>query len=98
MEEYIPREAALGFMNEVEPCICRNPDGVVFTAAKDNDMLEYLRSIPAAGVVPVVRCGECKYWTESSAIPLVGCCAFTPMKHTAEFFCANGERKDGDGE
>lgn len=52
-KEYIEREAALAFMNEVEPCICHNSDGVVFTATKDSDMLDYLRSIPAADVVPV---------------------------------------------
>ena len=52
-KEYIEREAAIAFMNEVEPCICHNPDGAVFTATKDSDMLEFLRAIPAADVVPV---------------------------------------------
>lgn len=53
MTEYIEREAAIAFMNEVEPCICYNPDGVVYSATKDSDMLEFLRAIPAADVVPV---------------------------------------------
>lgn len=57
MAEYIERETALAFMNEVEPCICHNSDGVVFTATKDSDMLDYLRSIPAADVVPVPEGG-----------------------------------------
>ena len=60
-------------------------------------ILMTLKDVPAADVVPVVRCGECKYWTEISVIPNIGNCPFTPIRHTAEFFCANGERKDGDG-
>ena len=57
-----------------------------------------IRAIPAADVVPVVRCGECKHWTENSVIPNIGTCVFTSIRHTAEFFCANGERKDGNKE
>ena len=53
MAEYIEREAAIAFMNEVEPCICHDSDGAVFTATKDSNMLEFLRAIPAADVVPV---------------------------------------------
>lgn len=56
-----------------------------------------LATAPAADVVPVVRCGECKYWEESSVIQNIGTCVFTPIRHTAEFFCADGVRKDGDG-
>lgn len=53
MSDYISREAAIAFMNEVEPCICHDPAGEVFTATKDKDMLEFLRDIPAADVVEV---------------------------------------------
>lgn len=72
MTEYIEREAAFAFMNEVEPCICHNPDGVVFTATKDNDMLEFLRAIPAADVVPVVRGKWVNYGDEYR--PDIRCC------------------------
>lgn len=83
MKEYIEREAALSAQNKsMNLAECR----------------KRLERLPAADVAPVVRCGECKYWTESSVIPNIGNCPFTPIRHTAEFFCANGERKDGDGD
>ena len=96
MAEYIEREAAIAFMNEVEPCICRNPDGAVFTATKDGDMLEYLRSIPAADVVPVrhgrwinepghiPHCSECGRYSDDADTGEAICCPFC------------GARMDGD--
>ena len=54
MSEYIDREAALAFMNEVEPCICKNAvTGEIFSATKDKDMIAFLSAIPAADVRPV---------------------------------------------
>lgn len=91
MAEYIEREAALEAVDNADVMCDIHPDAY-------RVLRRYIERIPVADVWPVVRCGECKYWTESSAIPLIGCCVFTPMRHTAEFFCANGERKGGDGE
>ena len=56
MAEYIEREAALAFQNEVEPLLCRNVvTHDIMSATKDADMVKYLQSIPAADVRPVVR-------------------------------------------
>ena len=53
--------------------------------------------------VPVVRCGECRYWDRSPS------CSATPQYHACkrriyadvhtmrDDFCSCGERKDGDG-
>ena len=85
-KEYIERDAAIAFMNEVEPCICHNQDGAVFAATKDSDMLKFLRAIPAADVVPVVRCKECadKFeWPWCGMFPDDG-------------YCSAGARMDGD--
>ena len=55
-KEYIEREAALAFQNEVEPILCRNVvTHDIMSATKDADMVKYLQSIPAANVRPVVR-------------------------------------------
>ena len=85
MKEYIEREAAIAFMNEVEPCICHNPDGAVFTATKDSDMLEFLRSIPAADVVEVVRCGDCKHRVSGNP----NC-----LGRSKDWYCPLGERRN----
>lgn len=43
----------------------------------------------------LVRCGECKYWEEESTFCLNkdGCYG---SETTADWFCADGERKDGE--
>ena len=94
MAEYIEREAAIAFMNEVEPCICCNPDGVVFAATKDSSMLEFLRAIPAADVVPVVRCKDCRKGIPDGEHATAYSCY--GIWHKPDWFCAGGERKDGD--
>ena len=75
MAEYIEREAALAFQNEVEPLLCRNVvTHDIMSATKDADMVKYLQSIPAADVRPVrygkwvkrngaILCSECNYDT-----------------------------------
>lgn len=94
-KEYIEREEAIAFMNEVEPCICHDPDGAVFTATKDSNMLEFLRAIPAADVAPVVRCGECEHWWDNGTD--LCSCERDALLRRRDFFCADGKRKDGDG-
>lgn len=44
-----------------------------------------LDAMPTVDAVPVVRCGECKYHWKNGG----DCVA------EADFFCADGERKDG---
>lgn len=67
-----------------------------------------LANIPAADVVPVVRCGECK-WSDNYGLDLM--CqkhsGITKNKlgedihfvewHSKNFFCADGERMKNDG-
>lgn len=98
MAEYIEREAALAFQNELEPCICKSAhDGNVFSATKDTDIVRYLNAIPAADVVPVrhgrwveLENGDCK-------CSLCGCYHHTWEAHG--YYCQHcGARMDGDGE
>lgn len=76
MAEYIEREAALE--------ITKRTSGDYATAFAE------IRKIPAADVVPVVRCKDCKhlFYTMCAA------CGFLP--HKPNDFCSYGERRDGD--
>lgn len=75
MVEYIDREAANLALAE---------QGFDWDKVK-----QALASVPAADVVPVVRCKECKhlFYTMCAA------CGFLP--HKPNDFCSYGERKDG---
>lgn len=60
-------------------------------------------SLPAADVVPVVRCIDCKHWHRSLSDD--GKIEFFNFSYCEKglhgfpnFFCADGERKDGDGQ
>jgi hypothetical protein len=56
MADYIEREAALRFQDELEPVICKSVEtGALFSATKDADLTSYLIALPAADVRPVVR-------------------------------------------
>lgn len=49
---------------------------------------------PTVDAVPVVRCGECKShfnWQNGS-----GVCRKCGINTTDDFYCADGERKDGE--
>lgn len=85
--DYISREAAISKLRLVEI----REASINFPAA----MLSELKSIPAADVVEVVRCRECRYaydtvcgWCCSHGI-CVDCIV------GEDFFCADGKRKDG---
>lgn len=58
MSNYIERESVLRYQDELEPCLCRSigQDSIeLFTATRDSDLINYIQSIPAADVRPVVR-------------------------------------------
>lgn len=54
-------------------------------------------SAPAADVVEVVRCYECKYWEHRPDRQYDLCAYYIGAKfsRTPEDFCSRGERKDG---
>lgn len=95
MTDYISRDAALAFQNELEPVMCKSiHSGGIYSATRDDDLVRFLSAIPAADVVPVVRCKDCKH----SAIDYIGllyCKGVTYYNHVPEdWYCADGERKD----
>lgn len=98
MAEYIEREAALESLctgceyvpiEEKEVCPYR------FTGCQE---YANIFSIPAADVVAMVRCGECKHWIRIKKDCILASCELDALVRCEDFFCANGERKDGVGE
>ena len=56
-----------------------------------------LRNMPAADVVPVVRCKDCKYWQDNNdGYPHEECRWGHGETPDANDFCSYGTRKDGD--
>ena len=98
MTEYIEREAAIAALNKVRD------DQRVFKYTTASDFLsargeieraaKVLESLPAADVVSVVRCKDCKHhhYCEIHFCDALG----MDCPDDSKFFCSYGERKDGD--
>lgn len=93
MTEYIEREAVLALQRrlyhsplsnviELSPTYIISPDAV--------------QRIPAADVVPVVRCKDCRKGIPDSEHATAYSCY--GIWHKPDWFCAGGVRKDGDGD
>lgn len=80
MAEYIERGTAIAKLTALE---VSKPNATIVGAKR------LLAEIPAADVVPVVRCKDCKHEFGGSCI----ICGF--QKRKPEDFCSYGERKDG---
>ena len=99
MKEYITKDRAKQFVcghcNEVcseEPC-----------ESSDCDWMAFIDKEPAADVMEVVRCRECKHWKPSgsktvnpfSDMEYIGGCEFTKYCRRESDFCSYGELKEG---
>lgn len=76
-KEYIEREAA--------------KMAVVEALGKGHSPFNAIVMLPAADVVEVVRCGECKF-------RVYGGCSLHDIWRGENFFCADGEKRNGDSE
>lgn len=104
--DYISREAALNFEMSVE---C-SPDEIQGVTDGMALYAEYIKQQPAADAVDVVRCKECRWWDRIEGTRVGYCHACKHghwskhweisirRKYKENFFCADGERKDGDGD
>ena len=97
MAEYIAREVLLAQLRAMEsynvsPIYRRGYD----------DCVEAILKAPAADVVPVVRCKDCKWFVDNNGGEWYGCKMFQVVRITPEDapkpddFCSYGERRDGD--
>ena len=92
MPEYIEKEQALKAVQEVD--IWEMPLNSI------PDLYDQIKSIPAADVVEVVRCKDCRFRKKRE--PLTGfkyfeCILDGSQAVDPDFFCAHGERLDGGG-
>ena len=101
MKEYIEREAAI-------KAIENDCSELVYYTKED--AIQCVKAIPAADVVEVVRCRECKYWGDeagelqrSDGVLFARCKVHNYLldgRHTGwcpteNDFCSYGERKEG---
>lgn len=94
MDEYIKRkEAILTVRGYAKHSIDKGRKSLD-TVDDAIHMCDEIDRLPAADVVPVVRCKDCKYRTEERR-GLVRCRAFNYMPMCVDNFCSYGERKDG---
>ena len=96
MKEYIEREAVLNLLEKINPV----DFGSMFDYSAHGAVNECLREIrygvediPAADVVPVVRCRECIYRDGTPGQPNILC----GQMHDDDF-CSYGQRKGGEHE
>jgi len=71
------------------------------TDTQHTALREALGRVETVDAVPVVRCKGCKYWDtfpSSTLAPDHHECKRIRIHTTAEWFCAAGERKEGDYE
>jgi len=59
---------------------------------KPKSMIEIIKE---AGYVMVVRCKDCKHWAEYSQLEGTGFCPYHDGNTKYDWFCADGERKEG---
>ena len=95
MVEYIEREALMRRIKEIHCAECDSYHGVRCRACWVDDTLDYIDSEPAADVATVVRCKDCKHsWEDIGGLTCShGVCVDCVV--LGDFYCANGERKDG---
>lgn len=92
MAEYITKKAAI---NAVE-----NAPIELFQSEWE-EIKEAINATPAADVVPVVRCKDCKWFVDNNGGEWYGCKMFQVVRITPEDapkpddFCSYGERRDG---
>lgn len=106
MAEYIERDAAREIVVELQKSLCpvgQYGRGYVYGIERDmydelEKILDDVDAIPAADVVEVVRCGECKYYDN----PVCTLLSEKPSQYSTgsvvemEYsdFCSYGERKE----
>lgn len=95
MAEYIDREAAISRIKQY--CMDAIDGGRCSLDAVDDgiDLVNGIKTLPAAAVVPVVRCNACRYLANATVNSngfLI--CHLSDMEIAPNDFCSYGERKE----
>lgn len=64
---------------------------------KADDIYQALKDAPTVDAVPVVRCKDCKY-AERLKCGSLACVFLDNPSIPEDYFCADGERRNGDGQ
>ena len=96
MAEYIDRKAAIKQLRDVYEYDFPTASGV-FDEFATKIVPRVLKSIPAADVVPVVRCKDCEnaYINSSAIASGIFYCSTNMRAMLEDDFCSYGERRDG---
>lgn len=90
MDDFIKRSDALKVIETANSMVSRLLEATM-------KLCVTMDRIAAADVVPVVRCGECKHWKRIRNDCILASCELDALVRSEDFFCADGERKDGEG-
>ena len=100
MAEYIDRQAVINAVQQHREGVLGGyeyDEGVAFVyAAAHNHIIDVIKHLPSSDVQPVVRCKDCKHWNDAPAADGLNSCEMDALIRHESFFCANGERKDGE--
>lgn len=93
MAEYIERGALMQFPIRRDHYDRKNGNKHFINGIES--VLEYAENLPAVDVAPVVRCKDCIYTRKlyGRLVCKYGTCSGCILRE--DFFCANGERKEG---
>lgn len=104
MAEYIEKHKAVNLLTALENEFQQFKPFKGFEHAMYRKLCETeiaIGKLPAADVVPVVRCKDCKWFADNNGGQWYGCQMFQVVRITPEDapkpddFCSYGERKDG---
>lgn len=93
MAEYIEREAIMKFPLRKDRCDKERANKHFIFGIES--VLEYVENLPAADVAPVVRCKDCAYSYEDIGGRACSYGVCVDCAVAEDFFCAEGERRDG---
>lgn len=89
MAEYIERKKLEEAFDNADPDVCESDlDGHSDWGFGRENVRDVIRGVPAADVVPVVRCRDCRYYG-------CGVCSYLAAAVLPQWFCWNGERDGG---
>lgn len=104
MAEYIEKHKAVNLLTALENEFQQFKPFKGFEHAMYRKLCETeiaIGKLPAADVVPVVRCKDCKWFVDNNGGEWYGCKMFQVVRITPEDapkpddFCSYGERRDG---
>ena len=96
MAEYIDRAALMAFPIRANHCDKEHANGHFINGIET--VMEYAEQMPAADVVEVVRCKDCKHYDMGVCLKIYSDGAVHPeawQSRKPEDFCSYGERKEG---